>query len=423
MPKAKAAKKDQYEYTDINSIKKEGDDDQYHFYGTVIDSSFPYKTDKRYVVTCKVADASCATKGGKLNAVNLVFFAKSFEDLPIIQRVGDIVRVHRAQLRHHNDERQLVANMYYRSSWCLFIGNDSEAPLEPKVENEDGTNNYFSYTPYNFSGKSFTQEAHEAKILKDLKKWSKEYFAKNDVVNTNIKKADVEAAVKNQKDFDLLVRVTELKDHDQYSNAVTFNDSTGQTWSGNLLKRKFPHLKNGDVARIRSVSAKEDNTLLFSGHSNILKFFSFSKVEKSLKASISAETHIKTCVTELTKPANKKIEFTALKKLFFNPNKNQKLFRCQFCVLKVDKKGATDKNWTVKLIVTDYTNQQDDKAYMVHLDDKTFFKGVTAANWDSAASKKKVEKGFKALTNKQNYVDAVLEREKKNYFIRHTQMN
>lgn len=444
MPKTKAAKKDHYEYSDLASITKESKDDVHHFYGVVIDASFPYQTEKRYVVTCKVADASCVSKGGKLNHVNVVFFAKSFEDLPIIQRVGDIVRVHRAQFQHFNDVKQLNVNMYYRSSWCLFIGNDGEAPLEPKVENEDGTENYFSYTPYNFSGKSFTQEAHESKILKDLKKWSKEYFTKNNVVGTEITKESLEAAIKEQKDFDLLAKITEIKDHDEYSNSVTFNDTTGQTWTANLFKRKFPHLQVNDVLRIKSASAKEDNSLVLSAHSNILKFFSFSKIYKQLSTSISSKTHIKKCLTKLENKAHAKLDITPLRKLFFNPKKTEKLFRSHFCVLKVDVKDqneyvqawdgkkwhsvkgkktpkGAELKWNLKLIVTDYKHQDDDKAYMVHLDDNSFFKGVDPKEWLDPKGRKKIEKLFSTLTNhKANFVEAILERDKKNYHIRHT---
>lgn len=430
----------------MKDINKESEDDHYHFYGVVIDASFPYQSEKRYVVTCKVADPSSVTKGGKLNVVNVVFFSKSFEDLPIIQRVGDIIRVHRAKFQHYNDSKQLNVNMYYRSSWCLFIGNDNQAPLEPKVENEDGTSNYFSYTPYNFSGKSFTQEGHEQKILTSLKKWSKEYFSKNFVVQHEIKREELDQAIKDQKDFDLLTKITVIKDHDQYSNLVTFNDTTGQTWTANLFKRKFPHLKVNDVLRIKSCSAKENNNLILSAHSNILKFFSFSKIEKHLKAKISSNTHIKAVVTKLTTPSHKKMEVTALKKLFFNPKKTEKLFRSQFCVLKVDNKsleeyvGAYDGKkwhsmkgkkkapagselkWNIKLIVTDYKNQDDDKAYIVHLDDNSFFKDVKPENWHKPSEHKKAEKVFNQLTShRANYVDAVLERDKKNYYIRHTQ--
>lgn len=376
-----------------------------------------------------------------------MFFAKTFEDLPIIQRVGDIVRVHRAQFQHYNDMKQLNVNMYYRSSWCLFIGNDGELPLEPKVENEDGTDNYFSYTPYNFSGKSFTQEAHETKILKDLKKWSKEYFTKNNVVDGDIKRETIDQAVKDQKDFDLLAKITDMKDNDQYTNSVTLNDTTGQTWTAQLFKRKFPHLKVNDVIRIKSCSAKEDNSLVLSAHSNILKFFSFSKIHKHLSTSISSSVHIKKCLTKLENKAHQKLEITPLKKLFFNPKKTEKLFRTQFCVLKTDQKNIEDyvqhwdgKKWTqlkgkkaptggelrwnIKLIVTDYTNQEDDKAYMVHLDDNNFFKNIKTANWSDAKERKKAEKAFQTLTShKSNFVEAILERDKKNYHIRHTTFN
>lgn len=445
MPKTKAAKKDHYEYSELGNISKESKDDVHHFYGVVVDASFPYQTEKRYVVSCKVADGSCVSKGGKLNTVNVVFFAKSFEELPIIQRVGDIVRVHRAQFQHYNDSKQLNVNMYYRSSWCLFIGNDGEAPLEPKVENEDGTENYFSYTPYNFSGKSFTQEAHETKILKDLKKWSKEHFTKNNVVSTDITKASLETAIKNQKDFDLLAKITEIKDHDEYSNSVTFNDTTGQTWTANLFKRKFPHLRTNDVLRIKSASAKEDNSLVLSAHSNILKFFSFSKVHKFLAGIISSKTHIKKNLTKLDNKAHAKLDITPLRKLFFNPKKTEKLFRSHFCVLKVDvkdqnewvqawdgkkftsvkgKKAApkgSELRWNLKLIVTDYKHQDDDKAYMVHLDDNSFFKGVEPKDWLDAKGRKRIEKVFNIVTNhKSNFVEAILERDKKNYHIRHT---
>ena len=126
--------------------------------------------------------------------------------------------------------------------------------------------------------------------------------------------------------------------------------------------------------------------------------------------------------------AHQKLEITPLKKLFFNPKKTEKLFRTNFCVLKTDQKNIDDyvqhwdgKKWTqlkgkkaptggelrwnIKLIVTDYTNQDDDKAYMVHLDDNNFFKNIKPANWSDVKEIKKSEKAFQTLKiNKSNYV-------------------
>ena len=76
--------------------------DLQNFYGVVIDSSFPYKckTD-RYCITMKVVDPSLHIKnqkgtGDASDYANVVLYAKTFEDLPIIHRIGDIIRVHRA---------------------------------------------------------------------------------------------------------------------------------------------------------------------------------------------------------------------------------------------------------------------------------------------------------------------------------------
>tara|TARA_B110000285_G_C14872199_1_gene489764 strand:+ start:301 stop:468 length:168 start_codon:yes stop_codon:yes gene_type:complete len=54
----------------------------------------------------KIADASCSISnrdGGLVNHTSLVLFANKFEDLPISQRVGDIIRVHRATVGEYKD--------------------------------------------------------------------------------------------------------------------------------------------------------------------------------------------------------------------------------------------------------------------------------------------------------------------------------
>ena len=50
----------------------------------------------------------------------IVFFASEFKDLPISQRIGDIIRVHRATVSEYNGVKQLVSKLYYNSSWALF---------------------------------------------------------------------------------------------------------------------------------------------------------------------------------------------------------------------------------------------------------------------------------------------------------------
>mgnify|MGYP001587106352 CR=1 FL=1 len=109
--------------------------DPQHFYATVIDASFPYKTSTgKYICTLKVVDPSLHVKNQKgtgdgSDYASLVFYAKRFEDLPIISRIGDIIRVHRATLRLHNHHRQFNANMIFNSSWALF-STDKKSPAQ-----------------------------------------------------------------------------------------------------------------------------------------------------------------------------------------------------------------------------------------------------------------------------------------------------
>lgn len=101
-PKVKASDKDkkrgEYKYTSLKDCKV-GGDEQWNFYAVVLDASFPHKSFKsdRFICQMRIADPSCPLDSeGIVKHCTLMFFAKKFEDLPICQRVGDIIRVHRA---------------------------------------------------------------------------------------------------------------------------------------------------------------------------------------------------------------------------------------------------------------------------------------------------------------------------------------
>ena len=64
-----------------------------------MDATFPHKSFKsdRFVCSIKIADSSLPIgPDGVIQHCTLVLFAKRFEDLPISQRIGDIIRIHRA---------------------------------------------------------------------------------------------------------------------------------------------------------------------------------------------------------------------------------------------------------------------------------------------------------------------------------------
>lgn len=148
-----------------------------HFYGVVIDATFPYKTNQdRYICSLKVVDPSLYLKsqkgtGDASDYATLVLYAKRFEDLPIIHRIGDIIRVHRATLRLYNGQRQFNANVFYNSSWALFSTDKKSA-----LQEIGGQEPVSDLTPFAFSGKNYTFEKSETALLQNIRKWAVQYF-------------------------------------------------------------------------------------------------------------------------------------------------------------------------------------------------------------------------------------------------------
>jgi hypothetical protein len=98
-PKSPAKNPNKYEYTELSKTSVSSADNNNHFYGVIIDATFPYKVKQdRYICVLKVIDPTLnpSTKG---QYAQVVIYAKRFEDLPIVHRIGDILRVHRAQVR------------------------------------------------------------------------------------------------------------------------------------------------------------------------------------------------------------------------------------------------------------------------------------------------------------------------------------
>ena len=86
----------EYEYTDLDKLKVGSK--QVNVYGVILDASFPHKSFKneKFICALKIADPTSKTVDGAIEAVSVVFFASKFEDLPISQRIGEIIRIHRA---------------------------------------------------------------------------------------------------------------------------------------------------------------------------------------------------------------------------------------------------------------------------------------------------------------------------------------
>lgn len=111
-----------YEYQKLSECKP--GTDKVYIYGVILDAQFPHKSFKseKYVCSMKITDSSMKIdkETGNVDFCTLVLFANRFEDLPISQKVGDIIRIHRATVGLYKSQKQFTANVFFNSSWALF---------------------------------------------------------------------------------------------------------------------------------------------------------------------------------------------------------------------------------------------------------------------------------------------------------------
>jgi hypothetical protein len=92
-------KEEIYNYQQLDKMKP--GNDKVSFYAVVLDAQFPHKSFKsdKYLCSLKIADQSSIINkkdDGSVDFSTLVLFANKFEDLPVSQKIGEIIRVHRA---------------------------------------------------------------------------------------------------------------------------------------------------------------------------------------------------------------------------------------------------------------------------------------------------------------------------------------
>ena len=118
-----------------NSLEEaEVDHDQVNFYGMIIDASYPYKTPNKFICTLKVVDASMNSIGSDVNKnfkfATVIVYAKRLEDCPIVRKIGDCIRCHRASVKEYKGQKQFHVNCQFNSSWCLFTTSQEHAYQE-----------------------------------------------------------------------------------------------------------------------------------------------------------------------------------------------------------------------------------------------------------------------------------------------------
>ncbi len=410
-----------------------------------------------FICTMKIIDPSNFGKSNDWS--QLVIYATKLEDLPFVHRIGDIIRVHRADMKWYNKKRQFNVNMIYNGSWALY-STDKQSPLGQVT----------SDAPYAFSGHKVTQERQDSKILSTLQMWANNTFKSTDVcakVNTDTKGdtkiISLNKADKESGDFDVVAKIVQIFELDDYTNELKIRDQSNTTYYVLALKVKFPHLKTGAVIKVRSATydttcTSDKKVLILQHYSNIMTFISSSKKASEISAKVSNDNSIEQKALKanvamtpvvLTEVSSKhaSLPVTSLHDLFHSAESSTNTFRTCFYVTKVEpgnvgdackpydktkKKilGAGQKGdmvYQVQFLAKDVSTQFNTNVYRIllytHEGLGSNFFPVKATNLKSdKAAAKKVETSFAQLTKFNSWVDCVVEKRHGYYFIKDTKM-
>jgi hypothetical protein len=353
-------------------------------------------------------------------------------------------------MRIYQNKRQFNVNMFYQSSYALF-STDKQTPLGQTIAPD---------SPYAFSGKRATIERQDSAILTTLRKWASNLFQSTNVGGDRV--CELKKANKQTSDFDVVAKVLQVFELDEYTNELKLRDQSGETFYTLALKLKFPHIRQGSVVRIRSATYDETSSkrvLVLQHYSNIMTFISSSKLAASL-AKVSNETQtersaLKNAVsmtpvilTEVDKK-HQNLTNTSLHDLFHNPDLSTNTFRTCFYVTKVepvnpleavksfDKKTRKtvsakgtkggDLIYQVQFLAKDVSTQFNNNVYRVLLYTHeglgaNFFAQKPLNLHSDAKAAQKVEESFNLLTRFNSWVDCVVERRNGFYFIKDTKM-
>ena len=439
---AKKQKGQKYEYVELGKASLSSVEAQ-NVYGVVIDATFPYKVNsKLYVCSLKIVDPSLNTSGKGGGYASVVMYAKRFEDLPIVLRIGDVIRLHRATLRMYMNRRQFNVSMHWNGSWALF--ESDSAASAPKTH----------------SGNRPTMEKQDATILAGMRKWATSQFAGNDVLGKDMY-IPLKSAKSQKADFDCVAKIVGIHEMDAYTNELKLRDASGSTWYTLALRLKFPQLKAGQAVRVRSATWDETSSakqvLALSHYSNIMTFVpssrlaqAVSKVQDDLAADKAELAKAVPAFAITASDIDRKyagLQSTSLDDLFGGKLAGD-TFRTRFCVTRVEpgdvreavkvydrkaKKVSSAKGakggelvWNVQFSVKDASSLSSANQYKIlnYSQDglgAAFF-GKASNLYSDAAAAKRVEKQMANLTKFNVWVDAVVERRNGWYYIKDTKM-
>jgi Telomeric single stranded DNA binding POT1/CDC13 len=213
-----------------------------------------------------------------------VFFANKFEDLPIVQRVGDIIRVHRATVKEYNCVKHFIVPVNFNAAWVLFsplspsqlltksnsgqkknlsghLGfiSDSEVDAETDIEDQYKIS---EFRPMAHFGKNYsTIEKEEQKLIRELRIWLNNILKSHIMLNKTRTSTLKEFASTDKYEYDFILRVLSIFRIDELQSEVRFIDENMDIGYTKVYNGKFRWLREGQVVKVKSASKYQQTEL------------------------------------------------------------------------------------------------------------------------------------------------------------------
>ena len=257
-----------YNYSSIKELssKKEA-----FFYGIITDATFPSLDEQENVYSCtlKLIDHTVnhITDNIDIQSQQIYLTIKSdlIENLPFVQHIGDIIRVHRGSYVHKL-KRNVYCNLEtkgpMKSHWCIFAAASDTSSK--------------SYEAISCSSRTYTIEDIDYQIISNLRSWVVKHLKEKGslVYSKTVKLIDRNREVSDEKD--LIVQVCQKMKNTNDSISFWVQDDTDgcEMVVYNIYNYIYPEM----IIRIRSFKTYQKNIIVLNNFSNMLIVPSFSQL-------------------------------------------------------------------------------------------------------------------------------------------------
>lgn len=348
--------------------------------------------------------------------ISLTCFSRNKNELPIITKMGCVIRIHRGDTRKFNKSYQLNCDVGIKAAWILFDPSESVKPSA-------------------FTGRTYTFVDEDKKRMKELRRFGEKFLKDNDAtefasIGANVDEIDLVAIV--------LSRKTSKNNLDKL---VVFDGEDFVKLE--IDKDRYRHISSQDIVRIRGIRQKR-NEFLVNDYTNVMKIDPDQAAAKELKKKVdrakkdkkfSEKLDLYIPIIEKSKTISeikaKKTKSITLRELFAldtNKLKGQK-YSVSVNVVEVGPKDT--KNWIVsvdsksrkqyglsddvenyyrlQLFAKDAVNSEDHNVYPLYLCTIDGRGNEFLPDPDDSSTPKELKKIYKTITKPWFILDLALE--------------